>query len=1150
MVASICDKPRYGFMKHFSYSQHKLLMRSFFLIALSCLFAIQTNGKVFAQKITLHVRQASLAAVLDQIQQQSGKDVFFVHNQMKHALPVTVTLKEVDLQSALETIFHNQPLTYSITSNTIVVKDKANVPPPAPQQTMVSGKVIDGETKEPFPGVSIVVDKSSGGVISNDQGIFEIKAGSNAVLVFSAIGYETQRVEVNGRTSIEIAMMPKKNDLDEITVVAFGEQKKESVIASIETVNIKDITIASSNLTSAFAGKIPGVISYQTTGEPGADNAKFFIRGVTTFGYKSDPLILIDGFEASTDDLARIQPDDIESFSVLKDASATVLYGARGANGIIAVNTKRGQEGKTKVSARIDHNLTTPTKMLKLLDGVEYMRLYNQALVSRYDDQEHAVDEIPTPPWYSEEKIQATIRGDNPMIYPNNNWYDMLFKQTTSNTKANINFSGGGKAAQFYVAGGFDRETGLLKVDNQDHLNNFNNNINIHRIHLRTNVNFNFGPKTKLDTRIYGRFEKYNGPYTGASDIFKTVMDSNPVDFPAAFEPDARNESTRWTLFGNADPMKVNPFAQMVSGYRENNESTITVQGTLSQDLDFITKNLKGQVKASASTWNYNSGARRYAPVYYALEQYDQISGDYTLYNLTPNTIPYLGDTEAGRDGNTHFYFEARLNWDRVWGKHSLSAMTVGIREEKILTNGQGGTIYKTLPERNLGNSGRVSYDYDRRYFVEFAYGYNGSEKFYGKKRFGFFPSYGAGWILSNEPFYSDKLKNVLGLVKFKYTYGRVGNDAISDREGRFFYLSRIESGGGQYQWGRIFSEGYAGFHFLRYANPDISWEIAKKHNLGLELGMLKNEALHLQVDFFKDLRENIYMVRQNFPETAGFQTSIHGNVGKVSSHGVDGSIDYKQFFGNDLWITGRANFTYATNKYLEKDEKNYRDEYLKSVGHPINQTWGLVAERLFVDQLEIDNSPRQEFGQYMRGDIKYLDINEDGVINDNDRIPMGYPTVPEIQYGFGLSAGYKNVDFSFFFQGNSRVSFYIVPEKIAPFVNRRNAPEIVARDSWSETNPDVHAFWPRLATYQIDNNTQQSSWWLREGGFIRLKTIELGYNVPLAKRLGLQTLRVYFMGENIFSISPFKLWDTEMGGNGLAYPLNRRFNIGAQVNF
>ena len=781
-----------------------------------------------------------------------------------------------------------------------------SIPLMAQMQNMVRGSVIDAETDEPLPGVTILVVNSTRGVTTDIDGTFEIRVSPTDKLEFSYIGMESQIVDVGDKTFIEIKLLPLTSDLDEVTVVAFGRQKKESVIASIETVNMRDLRMPSSNLTSAFAGKIPGVISYQITGEPGKDNAQFFIRGVTTFGYKSDPLILIDGFEASSNDLARIQPDDIESFSVLKDASATVLYGARGANGIIIVNTKSGQEGKVKISARIDMNVATPTKLLDLLDGPDYMRLYNYALISRYDDQEHSADDIPTPPWYSEEKIRATERGDNPMIYPNINWYDMLIKRYTNNIKANINLSGGGQMATYYVAAGIDHETGLLKVDDQDNLNNFKNNISINRFHLRSNVIFKLSKTTRLDTRIYGRFERYNGPYNDAGDIFNMVMDSNPVDFPAVWEPDERNESTRWTLFGNADPMKTNPFAQMVRGYKERNENTITIQGTLFQDLDFILPNLKFQGKMSASNWNSNTGARSYTPSYYALEQYDAFANDYTLYNLTPNNAPYLGDTEALRNGNTHFYFEGRLNWNQTWNKHTISLMTVGIQEEKIITDGQGGSIYHTLPERNIGNSGRASYDYDKRYFFEFAYGYNGSEKFYGKNRFGFFPSYGVGWITSNEAFWGDRLSNIISLLKFKLTYGLVGNDAIASRSNRFFYLSRIESGGGEYQWGRMFSGTYRGYTFRRYANPDISWETAEKYNIGLELGLFKEEALKLQLDFFKDRRENIYMIRENFPQSAGFQTAIHGNVGKVSSKGLDGSIDFKYSFNKYFWMTAR----------------------------------------------------------------------------------------------------------------------------------------------------------------------------------------------------------------------------------------------------
>jgi TonB-linked SusC/RagA family outer membrane protein len=1012
------------------------------------------------------------------------------------------------------------------------------------QNINIKGKVIDQDGNS-LPGTAVRIQGTTTGVTTNDEGDYVLNSvPKGGVLEFILIGFVTQEIKVTGDKAVINAILTEEAEsLEDVTIVAFGKQKKESVIASVETVKVSDLKVASSNLTTAFAGKIPGIISYQTSGEPGADNAKFFVRGVTTFGYKSDPLILIDGFEASSDDLARMQPDDIESFSILKDASATVLYGARGANGIITVATKGGQEGNAKVSARVDVNVSTPTKMLELLDGVEYMRLYNQARLSRQPEEGI---------WYSEQKIQATAQGINPMIYPNINWYDAMFKNSTVNTKANINVSGGGRVATYYVAGGFDHETGLLKVDK---LNNFNNNIDIKRFHLRSNFTIKLTSTTTLDTRIQGRFETYNGPFRSATDIYNMVMDVNPVDFPPVYTADPAHQFVTHTLFGNvfADDgsMKTNPYAEMVRGYDQRDANTISAQATLMQNLDFITKGLQFQVKASANTNSSHSGMRSYSPFYYALEKYDPITGDYSLYNLNPgNPNSNLGDVAPGRDASTRFYFEGRLNWDHKFGKHSVGLMTVGMAEENILGSGASNSIYETLPERNVGNSGRVTYDYDSRYFFEFAYGYNGSEKFTGKMQFGFFPSFGAGWIVSNEQFWQP-VKNVVSLLKLKATYGRVGNDAIAERKDRFFFLSEITNGGGNYWWGPSFTNSYNGYTINRFANPEMTWEESTKYNLGLELAFLKNEALKFQIDFFKDIRDKIYEQRETLPTTSGFESPIWGNSGKVSSKGIDASIDLQHYFNPDFWMTGRANFTFAVNEVLAKDEPNYTDEYRKAVGRPTEQRKGLVAERLFVDEMEIEHSPSQTaFGIYEAGDIKYLDINGDGKIDDADEIPMGYPTSPQIQYGFGLSLGYKKFDMSFFFQGNARVSFFIDPGAVAPFVNRRNAPAIVARDSWSETNPDVHAFWPRLSTRQVDNNTRQSSWWLRDGSFLRLKTVEMGYNLPGIQKIHMQSSRIYLSIENLFYLSTFKLWDPEVGGNGLGYPLNRRFNIGIQLSF
>lgn len=1104
-------------------------------------------------KLNLKLRNASIQELINEIEDQTDYYFLYRDETFPKGQKISIEAENKSIGYVLEQLYKQTSVTAEIEDNQIILKKAtANKPAPAQQtqQKEVNG-VVSGVDGVPIPGVSIIIKGTTRGTVTNANGEYSITVSAGDTLQFSFVGKNPETKVINDQRIVNVTLYDDETELEEVQVVAFGRQRKESVISSIETVRPGELKQPSSNLTTALAGKIPGIISYQTTGEPGNDNAQFFVRGVTTFGYKTNPLILIDGFEGSSDDLARLEPDNIESFSILKDASATVLYGARGANGIIIVETKSGREGPAKINIRLESHLATPTKMNKLLDGVEYMRLYNEARISR------------NPllgAYYSEQKIQSTADGVNPMIYPNIDWYDELFEKSTINKKANFNVSGGGKVATYFVAGSMENETGLLKVDAK---NNFNNNININRVQLRNNVIFKITPTTKLDTRLQGRFERYNGPNSSASDIFRMVMNSNPVDFPAVYEPDPAHEYSDHILFGNtfvSGSLKQNPYAEMVRGYEDRNESSITAMATLSQDLKFITEGLRLQAKASVNTWSLYSSKRSYSPYFYDLESYNQITGEYKLFELNPESgQSYLGDVEPGRDASAHYYYEGRLNWEREFGKHSIGLMTVGMWEEYLLTAGNSRSIYETLPERNMGNSGRVTYNYDTRYFLEFAYGYNGSEKFSGDKRFGFFPSVGGGWLISNEAFWAS-MKETFSTLKLKATWGKVGNDAIAGRQDRFFYLSDIALGNDNeaqygYRWGTTFMNSYGGYQINRYANPNITWEVSTKMNLGIEVGLF-NDALKIQGDLFKDVRDQIYLQRQNFPASAGLEATISGNVGKVESWGYEASVDYQYISTNNWWMTGRANITFATNKYVELDEKDYADEYLKQKGHSINQWWGLIAERLFVDEAEIANSPKQDFGTYQAGDIKYKDINGDGVVNANDRVPIGLPTVPEIQYGFGLSGGYKDFDLSFFFQGNGRVSLFINPgtsdDGIAPFASRRNALSLIAENHWSETNPDVHAFWPRLSVDPLENNTQTSTWWLRNGAFLRLKTVEMGYNISSKKfeKIGLDNARIYCSGVNLFVISPFKLWDPEMGRAGLGYPPNRRINIGIQLAF
>jgi TonB-linked SusC/RagA family outer membrane protein len=1013
------------------------------------------------------------------------------------------------------------------------------------QSILVTGKVVDKQG-QPLPGVTIQIEGTSSGTSTTFEGNYALKANDkNDVLKFSYIGFESQNIIISDQSIVNIIMQENLESLDEVQVVAFQKQKKNSVIGSINTINPSELKIPSSNLTNSLAGRMAGMISYQTSGEPGADNAQFFIRGVTSFGYANNPLILIDGLEVSTDDLARMEPDNIASFSIMKDATATALYGARGANGVILVTTKEGKKGKARVSFRYENSFSAPTQTNEFLGGVEYMNMYNQATRSR---------DPSAPLLYSINKIFGTTNSQDPNIYPNVNWYDELFKDYTLNRKANLNVNGGGDIAQYYLSISHNNDTGLLKVDP---LNNFNNNIDINRSNLRANININVSETTKIAVKFYSLFERYNGPSSSANDIFGNVMQANPVNFPKYYQFE-NNLGYNHTLFGNkGNGGFPNPYADMVKGYKDRFTNTILSQVQLQQDLGFITEGLKFRGMASVRTYAENENSRNYNPFYYGMAEIETEEGllNY-LYQIQEGT-EYLNSPSINNYSNSNFYYEFTTEYNRIFEeKHEVGGLLVFNFSESLNTI-SGSSDFASLPSRNMGVSGRFSYNYDARYFTEFNFGYNGSEKFAEDNRYGFFPSVGFGWIVSNEKWFED-MSSSINLLKLKFTHGKVGNDGISSANDRFFYLSdvNLNDGGTGYSWGLDYGNYSNGYLIYRYSNPNVTWEVAEKTNFGLELEI--NKALNLQVDYFKEHRTQIYMQRDYIPESMGLTTGISSNLGEVKSKGVDASLDYNQAFSSGLYLSGRANFTYATNEVLVNGEPNYEFDNLSGIGHPVNQPFGLIAERLFIDAEDIANSPEQFNGfsssgnAYLPGDIKYTDLNGDGVVNENDRTAIGSPQVPEIIYGFGISAGYRDFDLSIFMQGAAKVSFFINPNDISPFVNERNALSVIADNYWSENNPNPNAFWPRLSTYEISNNQQQSTWWQRNGDFLRLKNVEFGYTLPEKSTgifSGLNT-RIYFTGLNLLTFSKFNLWDTEMGGNGLGYPPQKIYNLGLQVKF
>ena len=1020
------------------------------------------------------------------------------------------------------------------------------------QSEIITGTIND-KSGSPIPGVNIIEDTDSyNGAVTDFDGNFIIKAKSNSTLIITYVGFITQEIKLNGNTNLNITLEEDLFGLEEVTVVAYGEQKKESVIAAVTSVDPTELRIPSSNLTTSLAGRVAGLISYQRSGEPGRDNAEFFIRGVSTFGYARSPLILIDGIETTSTDLARLQPDDIASFSIMKDATATALYGARGANGVIMVTTKEGKQGKVKLNVRYEKAYSTATKKVSIADPITYMMLHNEALATR-DPLGGRI--------YSLEKILISQDPNrNEMAYPTINWFDELLEDYTLNSRFNFNVSGGGKVARYYLAATVNTDNGNLKIEPQ---NNFNNNINFNRISLRSNVNINLTPTTEVAVRFNGNFDDYNGPLNGGEEIYRQAMQTNPVLYPKYYQPDANFLNSTHILFGNYGQFGdyLNPYANMVRGYKDESYNNVLATVEIKENLDYVTKGLKARALVNTSRYSFYNLERKYNPFYYTLANYDFQSDVYSLIALNPNQgTEYLAYNEGAKIISNSVYFEGSLNYNRTFKeKHNVSGMLVGIiRELKYANN---GNLQTSLPYRNLGLSGRFTYAHDSKYFAEFNFGLNGSERFARNERFGFFPSFGFGWYISNEEFMK-KYQDVISKLKLKATYGLVGNDEIGSASDRFFYISQVNLNDGSMgsMFGQEFSNWINGVSIDRYANDQITWEKAKMMNIGLEFGLF--DKIELQADYFTEYRSNILMDRAQTPSTLGLQAPIRANVGEASSKGFEFTIDYKEDFKNDFFISARANFSYATSKYEVYDELDFVSAGLpwrSRIGLNLSQPFGYIAERLFIDEADIANSPFQTFGEYMPGDIKYKDINGDGIIDINDEVPIGYPTTPEIIYGFGVSSTYKNFDLSFFFQGSARSSFFIDAYRTSPFIDTSGSAignnallNAWANDHWSENDRNLYAAWPRLSDQLIDNNNRNSTWWLRDGGFLRLKSLEIGYSINTEnfEKVKLESFRVYLSGTNLFTFSKFKIWDVEMGGNGLGYPLQRGVNFGINMNF
>ncbi|MDR2563011.1 MAG: TonB-dependent receptor [Prevotellaceae bacterium] len=1030
-----------------------------------------------------------------------------------------------------------------------------NVALTAQDRISVTGVVSD-ESGQSLVGASVLEAGTTNLQQTNSEGRFVLQTSIGSALQVSFVGYITQTVTVRSNI-MEIVMKADPQSLDEVVIVAYGQQKKASVVGAVQTIRASELRVPTTQLTTSFAGRLAGVIAVQRSGEPGADGANFWIRGVSTTTGVQNPLIIIDGVQASSGDLNNIAPEMIDNFSVLKDATATALYGTLGANGVLIVNTKSGvTSGKPIINVRVEQMFKQPLKVPKTVGGVEYMQLFNEAVGLRGSSKLA----------YQRSKIEATAAGLDPLVYPNVDWYKEMFDELSTAQVVNLNVRGGSLKADYYLGVNISNENGLLKGRSKEFYS-FDNSISQQKYVFQNNVNVNLTKTSKISLRINTQLRSYTGNNMAVGDVFDRIMRSNPVDFPILYPMGDTRQSQllkpdhiMWG--GTPEGQNFNPLADMVSGVKENFESTVIATLSFDQKLDMLVQGLSANVLASFKNWSKTgvnktiSATNKYAINSHVLDANNQLVS-YDLAPIGSPTTPVLNTANDNNAGDRTVYLQGQLNYDRTFAEvHSLQAMLL-YNQRQYNNNIPGASLISSLPQRKQGIAGRVSYSYDRRYMAELNFGYNGSENFAKGHRWGFFPSIAGGYNISEEKFW-EPLKAVVSSMKLRASYGLVGNDQTSAGT-RFLYMENITlqdgtsigDNGRRFKTGIEMNRELGGPKYNRYANPGITWEIGKKLNLGVDLRFFKD--LYLTFEWFSEHRNNIFGTRGTIPNFLGTgSTEVYGNLQEVKNNGIDFSMNYDKQLNKNLFLSLRGTFTYAHNTVLDLDEPAYLQyPNLSRVGHQIGQPQLLIAERLFIDQAEIDNSPQQSWGTLVPGDIKYKDMpdvsgQKNNMVDANDRIFTGYPSNPEIVYGFGGSVRWKNWDFSMFWQGTARVS--LVMSGFHPFgtSSDRDISTVlswVAADHWSPSNPNPFAKYPALSVNAHANTTQASTYWLRDASFLKLKNLELGYSYKF--------FRIYAAASNILTISKFKLWDPEQGGgSGVKYPNQRILNIGLQMNF
>ncbi|NUN79000.1 TonB-dependent receptor [Bacteroides ovatus] len=1129
------------------------LFLCFLLLGIDYSFASYNNYSQF-KTLSVSMSNSTLREVLKTIEKSSQFVFFYLDDAVNLERKVSIDSKNKNIEEILSELFEGTSCTYRISDRQIFISGKA--PASTEQQQnkrKISGRVTDIKG-EPLIGVNVTVDGDANGSITNMDGLYEIfVTKKSVVLKFTYIGFKTSEIRTNASTNIyDVTLEEQVNELEETVIVGYGTQRKISNIGAQSSMKMEDIKTPSASLTTTLAGRLAGVVAVQRTGEPGKDAADIWIRGISTPN-TSSPLVLVDGVERSFND---IDPEDIESLTTLKDASATAVYGVRGANGVILIKTKPGKVGKPTVSADYYESFTRFTKMVDLADGITYMNAANEAMRN---------DGIATK--YTEDQIRNTIAGKDPYLYPNVDWLKEIFNDWGHNRRVNVNVRGGSEKVAYYASVSYFNETGMTVTDKN--IDTYDSKMKYSRYNFTTNLNIDVTPTTKVEIGAQGYLGEGNYPAISSADLYNAAMSISPVEYPKMFFVNGEAFVPGTSTNNNFN----NPYSQATRrGYDNLTKNQIYSNLRVTQDLDMLTKGLKLTAMYAFDVYNeIHVHQDRAESTYNFLDTsvpYD-MNGQPILQRIYEgsNVLSYTQETS----GNKKTYLEASLNYDRTFNDdHRVSALFLFNQQSKLLY--PKGTLEDAIPYRMMGIAGRATYSWKDRYFAEFNIGYNGAENFSPKHRFGTFPAFGVGWVVSNEKFWQP-LSKAVSFLKIRYTDGKVGNSEVSDR--RFMYLDQMkENGDYGYKFGPNGTK-WSGYETVNMA-VDLIWEESRKQDLGIDLKLF-NDDLSIVFDLFKERRENILLKREHsIPSFLGYNTSApYGNIGIIENKGFDGTIEYNKRINKDWVIALRGNVTFNKDKWIQGELPEQKYEWMNQYGHNINGVKGYVAEGLFT-QTEIDDMARWEslsdankaitpkpfasqFGTVKAGDIKYKDLNNDGQIDAYDQTYISRGDVPTTVYGFGFTVGWKDLSVGMMFQGVAGAERVLNGSSVNPFNGGGGSGNLYSNigDRWTEENPDQNAFYPRLSygseTTSNINNFQKSTWWVRNMNFLRLKTLQISYNLPKpwVNKVHLKNAAVYVMGTNLFTLSRFKLWDPELNTDNVAsYPNTTSYSVGINFTF